>query len=158
MDLSPQQDKQISSQSPVTTASKNPYTRSSKDAPEVLPIEYSKDRQQGPLLLPGTEDKQVVPNVDEAGIQVVPSELQDLREPGLQIRIGREEKEVIASQDHISGLQLQDGGKADDKAKRRGRSPRCIFALFIIAVSIILIVVVPTTVLKRPRGASSPIR
>ena len=156
MDESIQQGKQISSQNPCVTAPENPYTRSSKDAPEILPVEYSQDWQQGPILLPGQEDKQVVPKVGEADIQVVPLEHQDLQEPGLQIRMGREKKEFIANQDYSSGLQVKERGKADDTAKRRGRSPRRIVAIFIIAVSVILIVVVPTTVLKHPRGTGSP--
>ncbi|KAL9120203.1 MAG: hypothetical protein Q9187_003246, partial [Circinaria calcarea] len=156
MDRITQQNEQTSIQSSFTTALRHPHTRSSTDAPEVLPMEHSKDRRQGPLLLPGKEDKEAVNNVDEADMQVVPLECQGRQEPGLQVLMGGEEKELVLNQDLITGLQVEGDGRAANQAKTRSRSPRHIFVFFIIVVAIVIIVVVPTTIFKRSRGAGGP--
>ena len=146
MDLVLQQDERLAFALPISKASKKSPLRSSKDALEVVPTEFYSDNQQGPQAIPVKE-----------GIEVVPFEQQET-EPGLQIRMGREEKETRASSDLTSGLQLDDRDKANNSAPLKRFSLQKAIVFIVIAAIIIVVVVVPVNLLKRSKGSSSPPR
>ena len=123
------------------------YLRLSKEAPEALPVEYYRDNKQGPQTTPIKHQK-----------EVVPLEQQKIHEPGLQIRMGREEKQRITSSDFASGLQLDDRDQTEIGKPSRRFSQRKIAIAIVVASIIIIAVVVPTMLLKRLRRNSHSLR
>ena len=146
MDPMLQQDEQSLIQAPIPKVSQNSPLRLSKDAPEVIPVEYYGDNQQDPQAIPVKEQKEVIP-LEE-----------DTCEPGLRIRMGREEKERRASSGLASGLHLDDRYKANISAPLQRFSLRSIAIVIFVVVVIIVVTVVPTTLLKHSKGDSSPSR
>ena len=160
-DSSIQTNGKSTTQSQPSRIKKIQNARSSTHTSQLLPMEYSKDRRQGPQPVFGKEEKQAVPvssEIDGADMQVVPLEHQPVGEPGLQITLGKEEKQVAGSLNSTSGSQVDNRGKAEDRIKMRRRPlPRIIILLSIAAIVIIIMVTV-TTVLKLHRGGSNSTR
>jgi len=115
-------------------------TTSGEDAPQVLPVEHSEDRRQGPQPVFVEEEKEVVPWSQDP--QVVPFG----EELGLHLALENEGKQMAAASDPGS---LQDDRDKIDIYERAQRRPvKRIVTLVIIAALMIVAAVVPITIIK----------
>ncbi|MCJ1248155.1 hypothetical protein MMC30_005371 [Trapelia coarctata] len=132
---------QVLSQHPCYSIPTDQRTTSGEDAPQVLPMEYSEDRRQGPQPVFGEEEKEVVSWSED--LQVVPLG----EELALHPAIGDEEPNMSAGSDP--------GSLKDETTERR--PVKRIVKLFVIAALMIIAAVVPITVFKHSQSAIIPV-
>jgi len=123
---------QILSHHPCYKIPIDQHPTSGEDAPQVLPMEYSEDRRQGPQPVLGEEEKEVVPwSLDP---QVVPLG----EERGLHLAKENEEEEMVAGSDR--------GSLKDETTKRR--PVKRIVTLFVIAALMIIAAVISIAIIE----------
>ena len=118
----------------------NQHTTAGEDAPQVVPVEYSKNRRQGPQPMFGEEEKEVVPWSKDPQV-ITPDE-----ELGLHVAIVIEGKEMAVDSD--PGSLEDDTDKIDNYEPTERRPVKRIATLLIIAALMIVAAVVPVTIIK----------
>ncbi|MCJ1244873.1 hypothetical protein MMC30_002074 [Trapelia coarctata] len=123
----------------------------SDDAPQLLYPEEPRKGSHGSLTVFGTEEKEVISGFSH--LEVLPLEHQDGGESGLQLIIGKEEKEMAATSD--SELQVDDRDKSYNLKPRGTRTIRRLVAALAIVIIVAVAALVPTIILKHQRHASN---